>query len=41
MSSKRESDMDLILVERKKNTNNFCIGNFTIFTQLCDIFVVF
>ena len=42
MSSKSESDMDLIiLVERTKNTNNFFIGNFTILTQLCDFFVVF
>jgi hypothetical protein len=25
----------------KTNTNNFFIGNFTILTQLCDVFVVF
>ena len=24
----------------KKNTNNFCIGNFTILTQLCDFVVL-
>ena len=42
MSTKNESDMDLIiLIERKKNTNKFCIRNFTILTQLCDFFVVF
>ena len=35
VSSKSESDMDLIiLVERKKNINNFFISNFTILTQL-------
>jgi hypothetical protein len=37
-----ESDMDLIiLVEQKKNTNNFCIDNFTILAQLRDFVVVF
>jgi hypothetical protein len=42
MSSKSESDMDLIiLVERKKILIVFFIGNFTILTQLCDFFVVF
>ena len=42
MSSKSESDMDLIiLVEPKKILINFVIGNFTILTQLCDLFVVF
>jgi len=34
--------MDLIiLVERKINTNNFCIDHFTILTQLCDFFLCF
>jgi hypothetical protein len=42
MSSKSESDKDLIiLVERKKILMFFFIGNFTIFTLLCDFFVAF
>ena len=41
MNSKSEYDMDLnILVERKQNTNNSFIGNFTILTQLCDFFLL-
>jgi hypothetical protein len=34
-------DPAIIIVEWKKNNNNFLIGNFTILTQLCDFFVVF
>jgi hypothetical protein len=42
MSSKSESDMDLIiLVERKKILIIFLISNFTIFTALWFFFVVF
>ena len=42
MSSKSESDMDMIiLVERKKRLVIFFIGYFTILAQLYDFVVVF